>query len=320
MDEMKFAVIIDAENVSYKYVKVMFEELSKYGIATYKRAYGDFSKENLREWEDVMREFAITPELQYSYTKGKNSSDTKMIIDAMDILYAGHVDGFCIVSSDSDFTGLARRLIESGMFVLGMGETKAPVSFINACNKFRFLNVLYQAEGHDEEIEEAPANYEVKQGVDELEGVSNITPESVIKEEIVKILADSDDSEGIMHCGDIGNSLIKKFPDFDPRNYGYNKLTKLLSSIDSVCITQRGNIYYAALKAVNNKEILVKFITDIVKAAREPVNIGDIGQRVKEKFKSFDVKMYGYSKLSKFISSECKEVKTDGNNAIYKAH
>ncbi|NLB36771.1 MAG: NYN domain-containing protein, partial [Clostridiales bacterium] len=260
MDEMKFAVLIDSENVSYKYVKAMFEELSKYGIATYKRAYGDFSKENLREWEDVMREFAITPELQYSYTKGKNSSDTKMIIDAMDILYAGQVDGFCLVSSDSDFTGLARRLIESGKFVLGMGETKAPVSFINACNKFSFLNVLYQAQGHEDEAEQTPIN-EVKQGADD--GISNITPESVIREEIIKILADSDDSEGIMHCGDIGNMLIKKFPDFDPRNYGYNKLTKLLSSIDSVFITQRGNIYYAALKAVNNKEVLILFITDI---------------------------------------------------------
>ncbi len=317
MDEKMFAVIIDAENVSYRYIKCMFEELSKYGVATYKRAYGDFSKENLREWENVMREFAITPELQYSYTKGKNSSDSKMIIDAMDILYADHVDGFCIVSSDSDFTGLARRLIESGMFVLGMGETKAPASFINACNKFSFLNVLYEAQGNGGETEDKPKNGKNTEP-DEHESESNITPESVIREEIVKILADSDETDGLTHCGEIGNMLIKKFPDFDPRNYGYSKLTKLLSSIDSVSITQRGNIFYATLKPVNNKESIVCFITDIVKASKDPVNIGDIGSRVQEKFKNFDVKMYGYSKLSKFISNECKEIKIDGNNAIKK--
>jgi uncharacterized LabA/DUF88 family protein len=146
LEEKRFAVLIDAENVSAKYIKFILEELSNYGVATYKRIYGDWTKPSSVSWKDVLLENSVTPVQQYSYTVGKNATDSAMIIDAMDILYSNNVEGFCIVSSDSDFTKLASRLRESGMLVLGMGEQKTPKPFIAACNQFKYLDVLAQAE------------------------------------------------------------------------------------------------------------------------------------------------------------------------------
>ena len=146
VEDKKFAVLIDADNVSSKYVKIIFDEISDYGVATYKRIYADWTTPNSSSWKDVLLENSITPIQQYGYTVGKNSTDAAMIIDAMDILYSNHVDGFCIASSDSDFTRLASRLRESGMFVVGMGEKKTPKPFIVACNQFKFLDILAQTE------------------------------------------------------------------------------------------------------------------------------------------------------------------------------
>ena len=151
----RFAVLIDADNVSVKYIKIILDEISKDGIATYKRIYGDWTNPSLISWKSVLLDNSINPIQQYSYTTGKNSTDSAMIIDAMDILYSGKVDGFCLVSSDSDFTRLAARLRESGMTVIGMGESKTPNSFIAACNKFKYLDILSAAD--EEEPEEAPA-------------------------------------------------------------------------------------------------------------------------------------------------------------------
>ena len=144
--DLKFAVLIDADNVSDKYIKIILDEISNDGIATYKRIYGDWTKPALVSWKSVLLDNSILPIQQYNYTTGKNSTDSAMIIDAMDILYSGQVDGFCIVSSDSDFTRLAARLRESGMIVVGMGERKTPKSFISACNRFKYLDILAQAE------------------------------------------------------------------------------------------------------------------------------------------------------------------------------
>ncbi len=152
--DSRFAVLIDAENVSVKYIKIIFDELSKDGIATYKRIYGDWTNPSLISWKSTLLDNSITPIQQYSYTSGKNSTDSAMIIDAMDILYSGKVEGFCLVSSDSDFTRLASRLRESGMSVIGMGESKTPNSFIAACNKFKYLDILSAAD--EEEGEESP--------------------------------------------------------------------------------------------------------------------------------------------------------------------
>ena len=154
--DSRFAVLIDADNVSVKYIKIILDELSKDGIATYKRIYGDWTNPALISWKSTLLDNSITPIQQYSYTTGKNSTDSAMIIDAMDILYSGRVDGFCLVSSDSDFTRLASRLRESGMTVIGMGESKTPNSFIAACNKFKYLDILSAAD--EEETEDTSRN------------------------------------------------------------------------------------------------------------------------------------------------------------------
>ena len=138
--EKRFAVLIDADNVSDKYLRYIFDELAKDGTITYKRIYGDWTKPALGPWKNILLNFSITPIQQYGYTTGKNATDSAMIIDAMDILYSGNVEGFCIVSSDSDFTRLASRLRESGMDVVGMGEKKTPSAFVAACNKFKYLS------------------------------------------------------------------------------------------------------------------------------------------------------------------------------------
>jgi len=146
VDEKRFAVLIDADNVSAKFIRYILDEINNYGVATYKRIYGDWTKTNTSSWKDVLLENSVTPIQQYGYTVGKNATDSAMIIDAMDILYSGNVEGFCIVSSDSDFTKLSSRLRESGMLVVGMGEKKTPKPFIASCNQFKYLDVLAESE------------------------------------------------------------------------------------------------------------------------------------------------------------------------------
>lgn len=220
--DLKLAVIIDADNVPSEHVKSMMEEIAKYGSPTFKRIYGDWTKPHLSKWKNVLLENAITPIQQYSYTTGKNSTDSAMIIDAMDILYAGKVDGFCIVSSDSDFTRLALRLRESSMKVFGFGEKKTPRPFIVACDKFIYLEILNIDESLENtstetnKIEEKKSIYKVNQATISL---------------IASSIGDIADDDGWAFLGDVGNLLIKKKPDFDPRNYGFEKLTPLVKSL-----------------------------------------------------------------------------------------
>ena len=142
MDDKKFAILIDGDNINNKYLKIIIDEVAKEGTITYKRIYGDWTAPNLSPWKEVLLEFSINPIQQYAYTKGKNATDSAMIIDAMDILYTGNVDGFCLVSSDSDFTKLAARLKESGKIVIGMGEKKTPKPFVSACSMFKYIDIL----------------------------------------------------------------------------------------------------------------------------------------------------------------------------------
>jgi hypothetical protein len=212
--DLKIAVLIDADNVSEKYVRVVFDEVLNHGTATYKRIYGDWTKPQFAKWKDVLLNYSISPIQQYGYTQGKNSTDSALIIDAMDILYSGNVDGFCIVSSDSDFTRLASRLREAGKYVLGMGEKKTPQPFISACEKFKYLEILLQGPAVENNDEKS-----VKASKTEL--IDMIT--SIIKE--------NSDDDGWVFMGEIGNYISKRMPEFDTRNYGYQKLTPLISSM-----------------------------------------------------------------------------------------
>lgn len=242
--DLKLAVIIDADNVPSGNVKGMMEEIAKYGVPTFKRIYGDWTKPNLAGWKTVLLENAITPIQQYSYTSGKNSTDSAMIIDAMDILHTGKVDGFCIVSSDSDFTRLAIRLRESGMKVFGFGERKTPNPFIVACDKFVYLEILKSTSANKSATSVMAKNTEHV-------SIPKIDTETISL--ISSTVNDIADEDGWAFLGDVGNLLIKKKPDFDPRNYGFEKLTPLIKSLKNNFeiderVTERATIKHVYIK------------------------------------------------------------------------
>jgi uncharacterized protein (TIGR00288 family) len=228
--DLKLAILIDGDNIPSANVKAMMEEIAKYGNPTIKRIYGDWTKPHLVKWKNLLLENAITPIQQYGYTVGKNATDSAMIIDAMDILYSEKVDGFCLVSSDSDFTRLATRLREAGMKVFGIGEKKTPEPFIVACDKFIYIEILKNQA--DESESESP-----KSKSSQKENVDKITPK-VIKL-IASTISDIADEDGWAFLGDVGNLLQKKQPNFDSRNYGFQKLTPLIKSIKKFEIEQR---------------------------------------------------------------------------------
>ncbi|RTL59140.1 MAG: NYN domain-containing protein [Sphingobacteriales bacterium] len=231
MTENKLAVLIDADNVPYSNVKEMLEEIAKDGTPTIKRIYADWTKPTVSGWKTVLLENAITPIQQYSYTTGKNSSDSAMIIDAMDILYSGRVNGFCIVSSDSDFTRLATRLREAGMTVIGFGEKKTPQPFISACDKFIYLEILKTP------IAETVSNAKATAKPKKEEPISKVDNETIrLLTESVNDLADE---TGWTFLGSLGNYILKKKPDFDPRNYGFPKLYPLIKHINKFEIDER---------------------------------------------------------------------------------
>lgn len=267
MEEKRFAVLIDADNVSAKYIKFILDELSNYGIATYKRIYGDWTKPSAVSWKDVLLENSVTPVQQYSYTVGKNATDSAMIIDAMDILYSGNVEGFCIVSSDSDFTKLASRLRESGMLVLGMGERKTPKPFIAACNQFKYLDVLAETEKNiksepKKEVEQENSKLPKQQQSSEVsEPPKYLTDINIIKTAILKMMNEVDEDDQRMNMGELGSRLVKRYPDFDVRNYGDTKLSKFLKKFDFLEIEsdgKGGSSMWVSLKADEEKKAEVK--------------------------------------------------------------
>jgi len=238
------AVLIDGDNIPSRYVKEMMEEIAKYGNPTIKRIYGDWTKPHLNKWKKILLENAITPIQSYSYTVGKNATDSAMIIDAMDILYSNKVMGFCIVSSDSDFTRLATRLREAAMTVIGIGEKKTPNPFIVACDKFIYLEIL-QNQAEEEEAEAAeedakstgkPTKKIIKRKKPKYE---KITPKVI--RFIASTISDVADEDGWAFLGEVGNLIQKKQPNFDARIYGYDKLTPLIDSTGRFEIERREN-------------------------------------------------------------------------------
>ena len=240
--DLRLAVLIDADNVPYSNIKGMLEEMAKYGTPTFKRIYADWTKPTVSGWKSVLLENAITPIHQYSYTTGKNATDSSMIIDAMDILYSGKVDGFCIVSSDSDFTRLAIRLREAGMKVFGFGEKKTPTAFISACDKFVYIEILSEEAQEAKPPSKSRRNKQRSDAPAATEGEEKKRLGSVTRE-VIKMISDSvedlADESGWTYLGDLGNLLIKKQPDFDPRNYGFQKLVLLIKSLKIFEIEKR---------------------------------------------------------------------------------
>ncbi len=224
------AVLIDGDNIPSSPIKEMMEEVAKYGNPTIKRIYGDWTKPHLGTWKEVLLENAITPIQQYAYTSGKNATDSAMIIDAMDILYSNKVDGFCLVSSDSDFTKLATRLREAGLLVIGIGEKKTPTPFIVACDRFIYIEVLRKKQDKKE-------NNTSKSN--DKENNDAITPKIV--KLIKSSISDISDDDGWAFLGDVGSLIQKKRPSFDSRNFGFEKLTPMIKAIGGIEIEQREN-------------------------------------------------------------------------------
>jgi uncharacterized LabA/DUF88 family protein len=246
--ELRLAVLIDADNIPSSNVKEMMEEIAKYGTPTFKRIYADWTKPHITGWKNVLLENAITPIQAYSYTTGKNSSDSAMIIDAMDILYTGKVDGFCIVSSDSDFTRIATRLREAGMKVFGIGERKTPTPFISACDKFIYLEILKKPISIVKTAPQAKAQSKSKPRANVVKTNIPVTPAetvSVVDDALIKLISDSindlADEGGWAFLGNLGNLLLKKQPNFDARNYGFPKLAHLIKKIDKFEIDERNS-------------------------------------------------------------------------------
>ena len=227
--DVNIAVLIDGDNIPSAYIKEMMEEIAKYGNPTIKRIYGDWTNPRLGKWKNVLLENAITPIQQYGYTSGKNATDSAMIIDAMDILYSGKVNGFCIVSSDSDFTRLATRLREAGMQVIGMGEKKTPKPFIVACDRFIYIEIL------KDQTEETPGTTPSKDAPKS--NIDKVTPKDVRL--IASTIEDVADDDGWAFLGDVGSLLQKRHPNFDSRNYGFQKLTPLIGSISNFELDRR---------------------------------------------------------------------------------
>ena len=281
MDDINIAMLIDADNVSSKYIPGILSELSKYGKITVRRMYGDWSQDRLHAWLNRASGYSLTPVMQPNNTPGKNASDIGLIIDAMDILYTGDVQGFCLVSSDGDFNKLATRLREAGKFVIGMGEKKTPDSFRAACTVFT-------------ELENVLANE-----------TTSPTSRDAIVADIINIITKNDNNGKTTGPGEIGSRLQSKYPDFDIRTFGYSQLSKFLEDIPELDVTKSRNSITVSLKDDSDEDDeVIRDIRDIVRSrGKKGIALAPLGQEIRRKHQGFNVKLYGYSQLYKFIDS-----------------
>lgn len=296
MEEKRFALLIDSDNVSAEYVQKILEELTKYGIVTIKRIYGDWTKSNSNKWKTVLLTNSIQPMQQFAYTNGKNATDSYMIIDAMDILYSDNVEGFCLVTSDSDFTRLAGRLREAGKNVIGMGETKTPEAFVSACDRFIYLNNISGKEQDEKEKK-------------------HVRSMKAIEKAIAEILDENEDAgKPMTNIGEVGSRLLKKYPDFDVRNYGYSKFSTFCEGLKAIKIHRNNNIISllnASRQDANVEEIMIA----IIKEKGGKLELSLLSQELKRKFPDFSVKNYGFSQFKKFVKSYSSLVlETDKEN------
>lgn len=294
----RYAILIDSENVSAKYVESIFDELSRLGSITVRKIYGDWSKNNNGWDKDCLLSYSIQPVQQFSYTTGKNSTDSAMIIDAMDLLYTSNIDGFCLVTSDSDFTRLASRLREAGKQVIGMGENKTPKAFVSACTSFKILDSLVT-----EDLNKAPS----KGGYTDsgMSDESNITSIRDIKKTVYNIIDENDDKDKKTHMGEIGSRLVNKYPDFDVRNYGYSKLSTFLSEEFDDLDIDKGRQKFVSIKNHMDpkSEVKGKIIKLITQSSDTMYNMGKLNTDLKSIIPGFSIKKYGYSKFSSFLKS-----------------
>jgi uncharacterized protein (TIGR00288 family) len=318
MEDKRFAVLIDSDNISAKYISYILAEMTKYGDITYKRIYGDWTSTQTTKWKDQLLENSITPIQQFSNTVGKNATDSALIIDAMDILYTKNVEGFCIVSSDSDFTRLASRLRESGVDVIGMGEEKTPRSFRAACTVFTNLEILIDQDEeplNDVEVVTGRSTVNLKQTDDraktaDVENVKEldnhgIVSKKTIENDIVSIITENENNERSTGLGEIGSRLVKKYSDFDVRNYGYSSLSKFLEETDTLELIKKNRTITVKIKDNRiEKARLDEYAIELVKASKKSgLELAVLGSKMHNEFIDFKVRAYGYATFAKFVQS-----------------
>lgn len=293
-EKTQFAVLIDAENVSAKYASIIFEELEKYGFASCRRIYGNWSRGS--GWkEEILLEYSIIPIQQFSYTAGKNSTDMAMVIDAMDLLYQNKVDGFCLVTSDSDFTRLAMRLREENKYVIGMGESKTPPALTRACNRFIHLNLIDESGKENNETD--------MNNIHENNDPNYVTSIRDLEKSILTMLNES--SKGTLDLGIIGKRLSERYPDFDVRNYGYSKLSVFINEeMPGFTITREDKHNYVGKNGQIEREEIKNEVIEMIKNSNGMIdNLSIINDKLKLSHKGFDLHDYGYSRISSFLRS-----------------
>ena len=314
MEDKRYAVLIDSDNISSKYIGSILDEMTKYGVVTYKRIYGDWTSSQATKWKKELMENSITPIQQFRNTVGKNATDSTLIIDAMDILYTDSVDGFCIVSSDGDFTRLASRLRESGMHVIGMGENKTPRSFRAACTVFTDLELLL-----DQSMDEAGNDKGAK--AKRKKKAENVISQKVIENDIIEIITENDNRGRETGLGEIGSRLQKKYSDFDVRNYGYSSLSTFIDETSAFDIKKKDSTVFVALHTDKDMKRKVKHFTidTVAEAGTKGIELGLLGQKIHDEFPSFNAKEFGYATLSKFIFG-IKDLKVESSGTSRKVY
>lgn len=316
MEEFTIALLIDADNIGAKYIDSILGELAKYGKVTIRRMYGDWSKDRLKPWLEKSSQFSLTPIMQSNDTPRKNASDIGLVIDAMDILYSGKVNGFCIVSSDADFNKLAKRLRESGNLVIGIGEQKTPEAFRASCEKFISLDIIDE-ETEIEDVRLDTVTYNNDSNQKYLEEKS-FTSKDVIEKAIFNMVLDS--GMDSMDLGEIGQRINNMFPDFDVRNYNYTKLSELLKEFNNLFLNNKDNKYCVSIRMItaeNIREIKNTIVMIFNKKRISKMNIGELKKELSNDIPNLNmmVKNSGVTKFTVFLDKKIDIIKISGNNA-----
>lgn len=318
MQDLNIALLIDADNLAAKYVESILNELTKYGKVTIRRMYGDWSKTTLRPWLYQSSKYSLTPVMQENNTKGKNASDICLVIDAMDILYEKKAECFCIASSDSDFNKLARRLRESGNMVIGMGERKTPESFRASCERFIYLDVLDEEDEEEKEETAVKEDKTTKAKEDKKKNAVTFTTKETIENAVKKMVADNTIDGKETNLGEVGNRLVKMFPDFDVRNYGYSKLSAFMEDFNSFTIVTQNKRAMISAK-VSSVEEVTEQIQKIYKEQKvNKMNVGELKNQLSSVLPNIDasIKKSGVTKFSSFLERKVDCIRMENRNTV----
>lgn len=358
MDDINIALLIDADNISSRYIPTILSELSKYGKITIRRMYGDWSQERLHSWFACSARYSLTPIMQPNNTPGKNASDIGLIIDAMDILYGGDVQGFCIVSSDGDFNKLATRLREAGKVVIGMGEKKTPESFRVSCERFIFLDVISDDDAGEKpaakpaktttkkktsskkkDKETASAASSAPKTSDEFLGFpsadegdgsgdsssdssseASFTDRDAIESAVVSMITDNLADGRETGLGEIGSRLTKLYPDFDIRNYHYSKLSEFLKDFPALNVETRDNAVWVSLKITPDSEVEKQIHDIFAKHDTDDMNISQLKAELEEINPNLDatIQKSGVTRFSVYLNRKIPSVEVNGRHVTLK--